>query len=330
MSKKIKNIKLSWFSSDNDIIVCMGTKDNNSLSFTSEAAAHDFAVRYWQKYYDDLGSMCHNLMNEDSKAQYTYSIPCTNKVTNKSTGKNEWRPIVCYPKLGYFLFHIPKTCGRYISNNFKIFKSSEHHGGGHPTFNIAHTEINHLNLMDKRSFYPQAGIAVLRNPYSWLSSFFFTNNSEGFVHFKKDYSSLTFEKFIESICLENDIGKQINKNIYPLSDGIFSTLFDKNKVLQIRNFIFFENFESGLARFDIQKKVEPYWKYFNDPRLSEIRKPSVISDYRTLYNNRMIEMVAEKFKQDIDFGGYNFDGLIDSRVYDIKNSEPPECLDVLI
>ncbi len=282
----------------------------DNIQFNNAQDAFKFCTSYVNTYMTEISNSCKDyFINTAQIVPHHCVLPEVNVVITPAGPK--FQPIICIPKMNYYLFHLPKTAGRYIGNNFCILKASELWGGSHPTFNASQSKnCKILNLMDCATFPSSHGVAVLRNPFSWLTSFFSTNENLGFVNFKKDYPKLTFEVFIESICVGNKLGQKISRSVYPFCEGLISPIFDIEKKLCIENFIFFEKMTEGMSELKIAKKIENCWNYHKKPDLNKFRPPTLVKDYRFLYNNKMIDMINSRFKFELDFGGYDFNGLI--------------------
>jgi len=316
------------YQTDKEILISTTAEDDQRFFFTDEIEVDIFCREFVNMNMKELHSIAQKM-----NLKYYYILPTVNTVQRDSLDDASlaqvpdlevfFEPIVCVPVMKYYLFHLPKTMGRYVSNNYWVFRAAETlDDGGHPTFNKSHQTVPALALINAKTALPEMGVAILRNPFDWLASFFFTNKGAGWEDFRETYPDLSFEDFIGSICSQDEIGTWLSKNVYPFDEGLTSPMFDENRILRVKNFIFFERLEAGLEGMGIDRKVEGYWTAFRDKKFDRPRKSSVGPDYRSHYNDRMKKMVYDKFKFDLDFGGYDFNGLIHEESVITKESAP--------
>jgi len=227
----------------------------------------------------------------------------------------------------YGLFHLPKTAGNHFYTNYMVWRESGIWGGGHPTFNESHAASSGINLIDENSLFKSSfssNLAIVRNPFDWLASFYFTGAGKGWIGFREKINEdITFDTFIKGICKQDSIGKWLCSNIYPFDEGLTSPMFDNDGILRIGNLIFFERLSDGAKAFNIpvrRKEMLPEPES-RDFRYLKFRNPSCRDDYKSLYTDEMIDMVFEKFKFDFSFLGYDFDGLTHEHSY-IKIPNP--------
>ena len=221
--------------------------------------------------------------------------------------------------LRYMFIHLPKTGGRYFYSNYSVVKHTTGRNHVHPTFNVEHLSTSGLELFPlcgvdngdgsithSRLKTFQSFVTIVRNPYDWLASFYFTNDGAGWgdiAHIAD--KKITFERFIRSICERDDIGKEINRKIYPFDKGITSPLFNISGELCVGSIIFFERMDQGVASLNIKNR---------DPdeiskSMKSFRQPRGRGDYRNLYTDELKQLVYDKFRFDFEFLGYDFGGL---------------------
>ena len=80
---------------------------------------------------------------------------------------------------------------------------------------------------------------------------------------------------------------------------------------------------NGKVRCDIlrvEHLKEDVLKYFNMTEMPRSRNvTSIKEDYRTLYNNSTYEKVAEWYKKDIEYWGFDFDTGARKNIWNLTN-----------
>ena len=195
--------------------------------------------------------------------------------------------------------HIPKTGGRFMINNYLNYQS----GGNHLSANFNHANYNEYCEVFENCF------TVVRNPFSWLVSYYH-HQEEGLGEIghggcRKIDNNNTFEKFIFNICdLESDV------DWFPYSMGETSQIFNKDNRVCASRIIYFERYEDG-ARCANLEKIPPNLKDIitSDNNRKFLKFRTSMLDYRRFFTQPMIDAVNEKFKFDLEFLGYDFEGL---------------------
>ena len=204
-----------------------------------------------------------------------------------------------YVKYNRSFIHIPKTSGRHMIYKYFVYQT----GGNHMFANEDSKHYNHYCKDFKRCF------TVVRNPFSWLYSYWNHRSDEnvhtGVYNCNIVYDNSTFEKFIFNVC---NLSEQ---DWFPFDNGMTTQLFDKEGKICASDIMFFERHSEGIEALQLEEKYEPFLS-------GEIRKEShkrfldfkpSRTDYRVHYTTEMIDLVSEKFKFDLDFLGYDFEGL---------------------
>jgi len=221
----------------------------------------------------------------------------------------------------YSFIHIPKTGGKFLWYNFNVYR--DHHD--HITFNKNHDSCNLHNVdFDSNGAVQQWHFAsndnfitVVRNPYDWLVSIFYHFKLELIKTNKKFKKSVTdvenFDIFIKDICLNNF---EYSNKLFPFNDGLTGQLFDEFGNICVRNILFFERIEKGCEFFKIGKRKNEFLNkvvslnQFADHENFKNFKKNKKKDYKFFYTEELIELVKDKFSFDLEFLGYDFDGLI--------------------
>lgn len=218
-----------------------------------------------------------------------------------------------------FFIHIPKNGGMTLRNSELIRPRIElAHAGNHINENytrelnkkmisIGHKDpgTEHARYRDIRKSLRDSMIffAIVRNPWDRVVSrykFAMQTRRESFQ----------FEAFLEE---RHEWGNQkylwhrAIKSWYPAWDYVT----DEKGILCC-----------DILRFD--KYEEDVMAYFNVPymtrprNVSHILKGSNHENYRNLYNKHTVQIVADWYKKDIDFWGFDFDGGITKNYWNEK------------
>lgn len=129
--------------------------------------------------------------------------------------------------------------------------------------------------------------SVVRNPYDRLVSYYHHSqvNNPNFVNGK------TFKQFIETIISINE--KSQNWSFYDL--------FHHKTKLFLDDYVRLENFEEDVKRITNKLGIEDYKIHHYKPKSNRINY-----DYRSYYNDKMIDFVSKKLKWDIEYFNYKF------------------------
>jgi hypothetical protein len=137
---------------------------------------------------------------------------------------------------------------------------------------------------------------VIRNPFSWLTSYYLHTNSDGISGWgnaNNIHGFGSFKEFVVHYCTcENH-----RWHSPCLNSSMAFQLFDKDNNLIPKYIIYKEKINEGLK------------EYFNHEVTSE-KKASEFRDYdyREMYDNRLIDFVSKKFKHELKLFNYDFDG----------------------
>ena len=173
--------------------------------------------------------------------------------------------------------------------------------------------------------YSSRRLSIVRNPYDWLVSMYFcnwdTNKSRGWSDVRdilQNYTEDSFEEFINIICDEKrkdtTLYDKIMTEVFPFNEGLTTQLFDDNNVLCVSNIIFFERLHDGAKELNLQEKLDSDLSLLSDQDDFSThlkRDPSSTREegYKQYYTPDMVDKVAKAFKFDLEFLGYDFNGL---------------------
>lgn len=189
--------------------------------------------------------------------------------------------------------HIPKTAGSSIQELARFNRFTVQ---GHDLRNPSYQDL-YLYQKDKKDVF---SFAFVRNPWDRLvSSFFYLQDGGNCAEDnddKKKYLSkwgkLDFDKFVKDLAINNEILKQIH--FKPQHEWIF-----KNGICLVNKIYPFEKLTESLS--NINQNIEKTVMY----NLKHINK-SNRKDYREYYNKDTIKIVANVYKKDIQYFGYEF------------------------
>ncbi len=160
-----------------------------------------------------------------------------------------------------------------------------------------HHGIPHARYRDVHPAFTQNGsFAIVRNPWSRVvSRYLFAKQSIDNGASPKNYANVTsLENFIEERHIWGNKPYMWHRAIrgwYPQYEYVINN--DNNVICDILRLEF--------LNIDI-------CKYFNILEMTEPRNVTTIKfDYKTLYNNKTIQIIADWYKTDIDFWGFDFD-----------------------
>tara|TARA_B100000214_G_C23938246_1_gene614304 strand:+ start:380 stop:1309 length:930 start_codon:yes stop_codon:yes gene_type:complete len=194
--------------------------------------------------------------------------------------------------------HIPKTGGRHLMYRYFVYQAGGNHlfaSRNSPNYGPYCTDFN-------RCF------TVVRNPFSWLYSYWSHVEGEektGHNGCRSFEENNTFEKFIFNVCsLEEDAAW------FPFSSGITSQIFNENEEICASEIMFFERYIEGIRDLKLDEK-DDFLMMAECPEKHRkfIDFKESFTDYRPFYTSAMIDAVSKKFKFDLSFLGYDFEGL---------------------
>lgn len=219
--------------------------------------------------------------------------------------------INCFKKpLGQRLFHIhiPKTGGTTLNRAFassSLFHNGEHSfpkGGESVVGNVkistpAWPSHREMGLQDD-----DITIAIVRNPFDWLKSYYF---HVGYGHFRirkhkgwqgaVDYHRFSsFEQFVYAYCDE-----ETNWHLPSLKKNPWAQILDGRNRLVVDCALFNEKLEESIMFIS---------EYLKTP-VTSFRENigSATGDYRQYYTSSLVDTVGKKFKKILDFTGYEFE-----------------------
>ena len=189
--------------------------------------------------------------------------------------------------------HIPKTGGNSIQNILNTFSEDdivtfEHHQDGIERFEVRNKQYN-INKHSAYTAYQQQLItsdfsllfkfAVIRNPWDRLISYYFSPH--------RNVSIWSREEFIELV-----------HNVKPIRHYICPKNCKDKLDSHIDFLARFEFLEDDLVNISQIINID----FKNLPH----RNKSIRRDYRSYYDDQLRKLVFNKFKEEIEFGNYQF------------------------
>ncbi|MEZ9886515.1 sulfotransferase family 2 domain-containing protein [Vibrio splendidus] len=211
----------------------------------------------------------------------------------------------------YFHIHIPKTGGTTLNSVFD--KYSWFTNGGHCFFNNTFPHVGVTNTEGKKwANYQDNGytdgmarIAVVRNPFSWLWSYY---NHEGRTHFRlfkhsgwqgcNDYHKFrSFNEFINYYLDDDNYW-----HVPPLQKSPLGQIKNGNK-LEVDCLVYNEYLNDFIQMLANSKGIS-LENIQNENRGKKNR-----TDYRSFYTSNQIDAVYKKFSDFFQITDYTFDGF---------------------
>lgn len=207
--------------------------------------------------------------------------------------------------------HIPKTAGKSIRSAFKLGWHDKNFNEMYPgQYNCSHRRAKHLTEEVIKNFDT---FSVIRNPWDRVVSLYhyYSGRPDMKTHYDKITKYKTFESFVLDlknieICDVRDNNKK--PGVFP--DNFQSCsyfLCDDNDKILIKNLIRFEHLNDDLFHFanKVNMKVSfPLKKHIKD---TEERYLGLKHEYyKTYYNDKLIQEVADKYERDIKIFGYEY------------------------
>ena len=189
--------------------------------------------------------------------------------------------------------HIPKTGGNSIQNILKTFSEDdiitfEHHQDGIERFEVRNKEYNITKHSAYTDYQQQLKLsdfsllfkfAVIRNPWDRLISYYFSPH--------RNVSIWSREEFIELV-----------HNVKPIRHYICPKNCKDKLDSHIDFLARFEFLEDDLVNISQIINID----FKNLPH----RNKSIRRDYRSYYDDQLRKLVFNKFKEEIEFGDYQF------------------------
>jgi chondroitin 4-sulfotransferase 11 len=199
----------------------------------------------------------------------------------------------------YIYFYTPKVACTTIRNILAKFEGLEWH---HP-WDTKKTKFDYINSHNA-SKYAYFKFAFVRNPWDRLVSCYFdkvvgvrskpdnvaikNGVFKGFAGYNRDFKNMNFPEFAALVCSLDDLK----------SNGHFRsqyTFFDHKNI----NFVGrFENLIDDVVKLQNKLKM---------PNIKEKHlMKSKHAHYKDYFNDKLIQMVANRYKKDIEMFGYTY------------------------
>ncbi|MEE3370515.1 MAG: sulfotransferase family 2 domain-containing protein [Planctomycetota bacterium] len=207
----------------------------------------------------------------------------------------------------FIFIHVPKTAGRSLRTGLKPYAQNVHdywlnrwvHRCGGRCNVIAPTKHrwlrSHTTAKRARCYYPRQlyeqywKFAFVRNPWDWLVSYYhFVTSHPNHRNHQKLSALGSFENYIRTIAVKPKFQQK-------------DFVTDRQGKL-IVNFIGrFETLQQSVSTINEQLGIQI--------DIGNKRNTSRHRDYRTYYDSELIRIVQERYRPDIEFFGYQFDGM---------------------
>lgn len=192
----------------------------------------------------------------------------------------------------FIYVHYPKTAGNSIQNNLAAYADDEkilkaEHQDGIERFELKNNKYGTSKHSTINKYYSKVGAAhmesmfvfsTIRNPWDRMISFYFSPHRRCNEWNRKEFVSLVKREpsFDDFVCLK-DGGKEINRLNYLIK---------------------YESLEEDY------KEVTKLLNIEYSPLT--VRNASKRDNYRSYYDDELVDLVACKFKFDIELGNYEF------------------------
>jgi len=206
-----------------------------------------------------------------------------------------------------FHVHIPKTAGTFLNTSLK--GRAKFINGGHCFYNGCGPVLGRRNMEgpnwpsweDKGFKAGMCSIAIIRNPWLWLASYYLHTGSSlrGLISHSgwqgvNDYHKFkNFKDFVVSYC-----DPDFFWHVPCLKQGQLGQLIAPDGELKIDILLY------GGA-------VEEFCEHFQDPKAKINRNANPrqmhANDYYEMYDNEMIDLTVAKFREFSNMTGYEFD-----------------------
>lgn len=200
-------------------------------------------------------------------------------------------------KKNFLFIHIPKTAGNSIQNILKEYSEEqivinnsfqdgfERFELRHPNYSITKhsTLLDYQRVLPKKEFSNLFKFAAIRNPWERAISYYFSPHRG-----KVSWNKIEFIKFLDQI---HPITHFVNEESWKFLN------FRKVK-MGIDHFIRYEHLDEDF-RFVCQKLDIPFESL-------KVRNRSTRNHYSFYYDDQLINLVSERFKEDIILGNYKF------------------------
>lgn len=205
----------------------------------------------------------------------------------------------------FIFFHVPKVAGSSITKAFRRFSDYPiervynymiDYIGKTPKLNLYNMHITPAELrthMKKDNFQNYFKFAFVRNPFDWHVSQYMYHKQKTNAFFHDVFKNMGFHEYVDWAIKEENIVKA------NASQKVF--LSDENGNILVDFVGKFENLESDFNY--ITKKLGI------GAELPKVNPSKRVDDYKTYYNEELIEKISTAFKDDIEYFDYAFDGI---------------------
>jgi len=206
-----------------------------------------------------------------------------------------------------FFLHIPKTGGTYVARNDKVIfpiddlnhsvfvHKAENTPGYPPSPGYLHKMRKDVSLM---STPDRICFASVRNPYSWLVSYWFHSGcnipeSEKPSHYDYRLARKGFKQFVATIA-DRDEG-------WPSKKFIHFALFSDRGDLMVNRLVHQETLD-----VELEQLATDYDVTYQKKDRAMVSKGKL--NYKTYYDEEIYQLVTDTWGRELKLFGYDFDG----------------------
>jgi hypothetical protein len=199
-----------------------------------------------------------------------------------------------------------KMYSKYYSDLMMATKKQQEHPG------VEHARWRDLRIGVLQTY---TSFAIIRNPWTRVvSRFLYGVRGMERGRIRKGYCSQDFEEFLEDRNKYNDYEFSWHRVVRGWHDQL-GHVTDEQGTIRC-HLLRFEHFEDDIRKYLKIPKGEPIKSsnaFHRGNKNPEWSKWDI--DYRTLYNDRTIQIVADHHKEDIDTFGFDFDSTAKNHMW---------------